>query len=215
MTEPLTWAERVARAIQHSATRHIGVVPVYYPILEGLGLRAAINDVCPRWREIDLGRIGLILTLNRLMAPQPLSRVGQWVGQTILPALLRVPVGKLYDKRLARALDAIHPFLGELWTYLVMQAVQREGIDLSVLHWDTTTFYFEGEYSESELARYGHSSDEKPKCKQAKIGYDVTHKSVPYWIMIGVTVLTALSGLRYLFTNWRLFYPEKNEEAEE
>ena len=46
MTEPLTWAERVARAIQHSATRHIGVVPVYYPILEGLGLRAAINDVC-------------------------------------------------------------------------------------------------------------------------------------------------------------------------
>ncbi len=30
MTEPLTWAERVARAIQHSATRHIGVVAVYY-----------------------------------------------------------------------------------------------------------------------------------------------------------------------------------------
>ena len=175
MTKPLTWAERVAGAIQRSDTRHIGVVPVYYPILEGLGLRAAINDVCSGWREIDLGRIGLILTLNRLMAPQPLYRVGQWVGQTILPDLLSVSVDKLYDKRLARALDAIHPFLEELWTYLVIQAVHREEIDLSVLHWDTTTFYFEGEYSESELARYGHSSDDKPKCKQAKIGYDVTH----------------------------------------
>ncbi len=175
MTEPLTWAERVARAIQHSATRHIGVAAVYYPILEGLGLRATINDLCSGWRKIDLGRIGLILTLNRLMAPQPLYRVGQWVGQTILPELLNVSVDKLYDKRLARALDAIHPFLEELWTYLVIQAVHRENIDLSVLHWDTTTFYFEGEYSESELARYGHSSDGKPKCKQAKIGYDVTH----------------------------------------
>jgi transposase len=175
MTEPHTWAEGVARAIQHSATRHIGVVPVYYPVLERLGLRAAINDVCPGWREIDLGRIVLILTLNRLMAPQPLSRVGQWVGQTILPDLLSVSVDKLYDKRLARALDAIHPFLGELWKSLVIQAVHREEIDLSVLHWDTTTFYFEGEYSESELARYGHSSDGKPKCKQAKIGYDVSH----------------------------------------
>jgi CDP-diacylglycerol--glycerol-3-phosphate 3-phosphatidyltransferase len=37
----------------------------------------------------------------------------------------------------------------------------------------------------------------------------VTHRSVPYWIMVGVTVLTALSGARYLYTNWRLFLPEK------
>ena len=175
MTEPLTWAERVVGAIRHSTTRHIGVVPVFYPILEGLGLRATVNDVCPRWRKVDLGRIALILTLNRLMAPQPLYRIGPWVGQTILSDLLGVSVDKLYDKCLARALDALHPFLGELWTRLVIRAVQQEGIDLSVLHWDTTTFYFEGQYSHSELARYGHSSDDKPKCKQAKIGYDVTH----------------------------------------
>ena len=175
MTGPQTWAERVAGAIQHSVTRHIGVVPVYYPILESLGLRATVNEMCSGQREIDLGRIALILTLNRLTAPQPLCRVGQWVGRTILPDLLSVSAGKLYDKCLARALDAMHPCLGELWTRLVVQAVQQEGIDLSVLHWDTTTFYFEGEYSKSELARYGHSSDDKPKCKQAKIGYDVTH----------------------------------------
>ena len=175
MTEPLTWAERVAGAMQRSATRQIGVVPVYYPILEGLGLRATVNEMCSGRRRIDLGRIALILTLNRLTAPQPLYRVGQWVGRTILPDLLSVSAGKLYDKCLARALDAMHPCLGELWARLVVQAVRQEGIDLSVLHWDTTTFYFEGEYSESELARYGHSSDDKPKCKQAKIGYDVTH----------------------------------------
>jgi transposase len=175
MTEPQTWAERVAGAIQHSVTRHIGVVPVYYPILEGLGLRATVNEMCSGRHKVDLGHIALILTLNRLMSPQPLYHVGQWVGQTILPDLLSVSAGKLYDKCLARGLDAMHPCLGELWTRLVVQAVQQEGIDLSVLHWDTTTFYFEGEYSESELARYGHSSDDKPKCKQAKIGYDVTH----------------------------------------
>ena len=175
MTEPQTWAERVAGAARHSVTRHIGGLPVYYPILEDLDLRATVNKVCSGWRKIDLGRIALILTLNRLMAPQPLYRVGQWVGRTILPELLSVSVGKLYDKCLARALNAMHPCLEELWMRLVVQAVQQEGIDLSVLHWDTTTFYFEGEYSESELARYGHSSDDKPKCKQAKIGYDVTH----------------------------------------
>jgi len=38
------------------------------------------------------------------------------------------------------------------------------------------------------------------------------HESVPYWIMVGVTVLTALSGLRYLYANWRLFLPKKKED---
>ena len=175
MTEPQTWAERVAGAIQHSTPRHIGVVAVYYPILEDLGLRAIVDDVCSWRRKIDLGRIVLILTLNRLSAPQPLYLVGQWVGRTILPDLLSISAAKLYDKCLARALDAMYPHLGALWTRLVVRAVQQEGIDLSVLHWDTTTFYFEGQYSESDLARCGHSSDDKPKCKQAKIGYDVTH----------------------------------------
>ncbi|OHD66710.1 MAG: CDP-diacylglycerol--glycerol-3-phosphate 3-phosphatidyltransferase [Spirochaetes bacterium RBG_13_51_14] len=42
-----------------------------------------------------------------------------------------------------------------------------------------------------------------------KRGIYVTDRSVPYWIMVGVTVLTALSGLRYLVTNWRLFSLKK------
>lgn len=36
------------------------------------------------------------------------------------------------------------------------------------------------------------------------------HESVPYWIMLAVTVFTAISGLRYLLTNWRLFVPSRN-----
>lgn len=47
-----------------------------------------------------------------------------------------------------------------------------------------------------------------------KIGFFETHASVPYWIMLSVTIMTALSGLRYLFTNWQLFLPEKKETEE-
>lgn len=42
-----------------------------------------------------------------------------------------------------------------------------------------------------------------------KKGIFVTDRSVPYWIMMGATILTALSGIRYLFTNWGLFLPNK------
>lgn len=45
-------------------------------------------------------------------------------------------------------------------------------------------------------------------------GIYVTHRSVPYWILVGVTILTALSGLRYLATNWRLFLPERHTDTD-
>jgi CDP-diacylglycerol--glycerol-3-phosphate 3-phosphatidyltransferase len=35
-----------------------------------------------------------------------------------------------------------------------------------------------------------------------------THPELPYWIMLAVTFFTALSGFRYLATNWRLFFPQ-------
>ena len=41
-------------------------------------------------------------------------------------------------------------------------------------------------------------------------GFFDTHESVPYYIMLAVTLLTAFSGIRYLITNWQLFFPEKN-----
>jgi len=40
-------------------------------------------------------------------------------------------------------------------------------------------------------------------------GFFVAHESVPYYIMLTVTIMTAVSGIRYLITNWQLFFPEK------
>jgi len=42
-----------------------------------------------------------------------------------------------------------------------------------------------------------------------KSGFFTAHTSLPYWIMLTVTLMTAFSGVRYLVTNWRLFFPEK------
>jgi cardiolipin synthase len=42
-----------------------------------------------------------------------------------------------------------------------------------------------------------------------------THVSVPYWIMLAVTILTALSGVRYIITNWQLFFPERKKTCEQ
>ncbi len=45
-----------------------------------------------------------------------------------------------------------------------------------------------------------------------KTEYDFMHKSIPWWILLFLTMLTAISGLRYLKDNWQLFFPEKKPE---
>lgn len=45
-----------------------------------------------------------------------------------------------------------------------------------------------------------------------KSGFQAGLVSVPYWIMFSVTILTAISGLRYLYSNRDLFYTKHFHE---
>jgi transposase len=132
----------------------------------------------------------LLLVLNRLMAPQPLCWVSRWLARTVLVPALDLPVGQLYDQRLGRALDAVYPHLGEIWARLVVRAIQVWNLDLSILHWDITSFYFTGAYTDSELLRRGHSRDQCPEEKQVNLEADVTHGTrvpVGYRVLPGQT----------------------------
>jgi transposase len=183
-------ADTVRRAIRQPDTLQLGAVPVLYPILETLGLRETTNALCSTEADVDLGRLMLILVLNRLMSPQPLCWVNRWAARTVLSLALGVPVSKLYDNRLGRALDAVYPHLGELWARLVVRAIQVWQLDLSILHWDITSFYFEGAYTDSELIRYGHSRDQQSDAKQINLRADVTHQTrvpVGYGVLTGNT----------------------------
>lgn len=173
MSNP-SWAERIAAATRQTTTRQVGAVPLLYPLLEALQVRRTINAQRETGADIDLGRLVEILVLNRLMAPYPLSRVGQWSAQTVVAAMFGLSEAQLYDQRFGRGLDALHLILAEAWLALSARAIQHEGIDLSVLHWDTTAVYLEGEYEESDWAAYGHSRAGPSGHKQLKLGLDVT-----------------------------------------
>lgn len=41
----------------------------------------------------------------------------------------------------------------------------------------------------------------------------VAHEYVPFLIMLIMTIMTAISGIRYLYTNWTLLFPEKKKPA--
>ena len=148
-------------------------IPFLYPILAELDVEAIIERYCPTEAEVRIGAVIVILCLNRLVAPRPLSGVADWAAKTVIEELTGVPASKLNDDRLGRALDAIYPHLEEIWVEIVGRALLRYDIDLSLVFYDLTAFYFEGAYRHNQAIILGHSRAHRGK-KQRKLALNMT-----------------------------------------
>jgi hypothetical protein len=124
----LTMAQVVEWLTAKQVRYRVGALPVVYALLETLGVRAVINRHCPSQAEVDHGTVALVLVLNRLLFPLPLYQVADWVGQTVLGAMVGVPAAKFNDDRLGRTLDALYPQLETIWLEVVETALLKADI---------------------------------------------------------------------------------------
>jgi hypothetical protein len=160
--------------IDRETTKILGAIPLILPFLERLGN----------------GTVALVLCLNRLLAPRPLDRVEEWLAETVLPETLGSAPDKLNDDRLGRVLDDLAPHLEGIWQTLALQAIAAHQVDLSVLLYDLTSVYFEGEYADNPAVTYGYSRDQRSDWKQRVIGLNVSGRAgipVLYQLLAGNT----------------------------
>jgi transposase len=170
-----TIAQFVDWLTRSQVTKLLAAIPILYPILAELDVEAIIDQCCPTEAEVNIGAVIVVLCLNRLTAPKPLSGIADWAAKTVIEELIGVPASKLNDDRLARALDAIYPHLEAIWAEIVCRALVRYQIDLSLVFYDLTAFYFEGEYKSSSCVTFGFTRIHKGK-KQRKLALNVTAK---------------------------------------
>ncbi|MDQ2829592.1 MAG: IS1634 family transposase [Chloroflexota bacterium] len=175
---PVGQAAALDATLDQTLVRTLGALPLLLPLCDQLGLRAVVNRRCypdgGAPEDIDLGRVVLVLVLNRLLAPQPLVHVERWLAGTMLPELLGLTAAQCNDDRLARALDALLPHLDALWQDLIVAALTRFDLDLRALCYDLTSLSFCGAYDEADLIRYGYSRDHRPDQKQVELATTVT-----------------------------------------
>lgn len=193
--------------VNNQLSKWVGAIPMVLPIFRDLNIAKIIDDHCPGKEEVSHGTTVMALALNRLLSPRPLYKVGEWLSGTILEDALEVDAKQMYDSRLGRTLDDIHPHLETMWQDIVVQAVLANDIDLSQIHYDITSIYFEGEYEESETIDYGYSRDNRPDAKQLNLGVNVTGKAgipLAYRVLAGrtadrTTPLENMQALEQLF----------------
>jgi transposase len=196
-------ADRFEQHVNNQLSKSLGAIPVLFPILRRLGVAQIINRHCAGGEEVSHGTTVEILALNRLMAPKPLYKVKEWMAETVLEDTLDISAEQMHDTRIGRTLDDLHPHLDAIWQDIAVQAVLTYDIDLQFIHYDITSVYFEGEYTESEKIDYGYSRDHRPDAKQINLGVNVTSETgIPlgYRVLAGRTAdrTTPLENLKAL-----------------
>lgn len=165
----LTMAQVVDWLTASQMRYQLGALPVLYALLETLQVRQIINRHCPEQRDVDHGTVAIVLVLNRLMLPLPLYQISDWVGQTVLVSVLGIPASKFNDDRLGRTLDALYPHLNAIWGDIVAVALQKSGVDLSVIFYDVTAFVTHGQHADSKLMDFGFAHNTPSNKRKLKL----------------------------------------------
>jgi transposase len=173
LTGALTMAQVVDLLTRSQLRRHLGALPVLYALLESLRVREIINRHCPTSAHVDHGTVGLVLILNRLVAPRPLYQVADWLARTVLVHTLGVPAAKFNDDRLGRTLDAISEHSRDIWQDIVHRALVQAGIDLSLIFYDLTAFVVHGRYTDSQHVDFGFAHNTPMDKRKFKTGLNV------------------------------------------
>jgi transposase len=175
------WIEVDLKRIAVERTRRFGGPWLGLELLRKLGLDAFISQTVPGGREdVPWAVMAMVLVLGRLCDPSSeLHLAEQGYESSAMSELLGVPIDKVNDDRLYRALDRLLPHKEALEKYLKEKLGELFPLDYDLLLYDVTSTYFEGEASRNELAQRGYSRDHRPDCKQINIALVVSRCGMP------------------------------------
>jgi transposase len=167
--------------IRLERARRFGDVWLAWRLWRALGLDRFCDRQLAEGREqVPWPAIAAILVIARLCEPSSELHIAEdWYRRTALDDLLGVPVERVNDDRLYRALDHLLPHKEALEVHLKERLGTLFSLDYELLLYDVTSTYFEGQAAGNALARRGYSRDHRPDCKQVCIGLVVTRDGVP------------------------------------
>ena len=171
---------RAEIAVVRLLERRLGALPVVAEFGRRLRIAEIVDELCPVRPVALLTHGGVIeaLVANRLTAPAPMLRVHERAASMAVDEAYGITAELLNDDRLARALDAVAPYLDEITGSVGAAAITEFGVDVSRLHWDLTSISVYGAYPEVDeqypVPGWGHPKDRRPGLKQVQAGLAVS-----------------------------------------
>ena len=167
-----------------------GPLPVINAICQECGLIEVVNDTVEwdnKQAEISPGALTAGLVMNFLTEGQPMYRLSEFFQDKDPENLFGDDISPedLYDRRFGWALDKIADANPRtVLNSVIAKAITTEGVDIGVVHADTTSKSLHGKYEQDgdqdslNIAK-GYSRDGNRQLKQFNIGLGVNHRGVP------------------------------------
>jgi transposase len=174
------WVEVHAAGVRVENCRQFGGPWLALELIRRLELDEFLKRAQPPGRErVPWSLSSLILVIARLLEPaSELYTAEQWYPKTALAELLGVPIDRVDDNRLYRALDELLPLKDQLQVHLKERLGTLFALEYDLLLYDVTSTFFEGA-ADFPMAQRGYSRDQRSDCKQVCIGLVVSRCGLP------------------------------------
>jgi len=161
--------------------REFGSVFLGLALWRRLGLHELLGELIePGREEIAWADVAAVLTVAKFCGQNSeLGIAEEWYGRTALEDLCGIPVDKVNDDRLYRALDQVGAHKDRLCEHLMQRYRDWFGVTFEFLLYDVTSTYFEGQALRNDKAARGYSRDSRSDCKQVCIGLVCSPEGLP------------------------------------
>lgn len=146
-----------------------GLTAALYDIASKLGIVEIVDRHCPKRQQgVTVGQYMLLAAINRCCEPTSKNRIGEWYESTVLRRLMPVPAAALSSRRFWDNMGLLdHETIRAIERDLVSVLIEREGIDLACLLYDTTNFFtYVDTDTGSAIPQRGHNKQKRNDLKQ-------------------------------------------------
>ena len=179
--------------------RKVGPLHVGHQIWQRLHLDAVLKAV---GISAPARKLTEIMTLNRLIKPcSELAMVG-WAKREAISDVLGVDAETLNEDKFYRNMDRIHGHRMEIERELYAREKSLFNLEGSLVLYDLTNIYFEGDAAQNPKAKRGHSKEKRTDCKLVAMGlmldadgFPIGHEVYAGNTVDGTTVKAMLDGL--------------------
>lgn len=153
--------------IEHEHETELGPSLVLKKAWDDLGIGGFLMAAGFRETQVNAAAVSVF---NRLIEPCSEHELPGWASTVALDELLGECVSRSGEDRYYRVSDALMVVKGELESYLRERETSLFSLDSSIVLYDLTNSYFEGECTRNPKARRGHSKEKRTDCPLLSLG---------------------------------------------
>ena len=206
LTEPLAGETAVpdvvavrTSGVKCQDLRKVGPLHVGHQIWQRLHLDAVLKAA---GISAPARKLTEVMTLNRLIKPCSERAMVGWAKREAISDVLGVDGETLNEDKFYRNMDRIHGHRMEIERELYAREKSLFNLEGSLVLYDLTNIYFEGDAAHNPKAKRGHSKEKRTDCKLVAMGlmldadgFPIGHEVYAGNTVDGTTVKAMLDGL--------------------